>query len=536
MRADIPREVERVVLRAMARRPEDRYASAADLRAALLAAQHRVGGPTDPTVAEPTSPGAELSFVRSERSWLVPTALVVAVAAVLVAAGLIVGGTSAGQDFVDRFTSALGAGSDSDDPSATTVAQPVGPLTVNRVTDVDPDGDGQEHPNELANIVDGDAATTWSTEGYFQDFVQQGKSGVGLAFDLGQARPLRTMEVVSPTAGWTAEIYVSDQAPSTAGPEAWGPSVGRVQSAGPHRHHPATRGYERSRRAAVDHGPGPGAGRYAPGRDLRRHDHRVSPAEGTRSAHARLAQLADEDLAGRAAEGDRAALDVLLRRHQQLVYRLCRRMCAGEADALDATQEALVTVARRIDRFDGRASFTTWLYRVTTNACLDELRRRRRRPQPIGTDPPGAAGASRMGRAGGGATHTGASGPSPLRHHPSPDDPADVATQRVDLERAMGDLTPAARAVVVLRDQLGMDYAEIATVLEVPTGTVKSRLARARAQLMAALDAHSPAGAGNQPSPSRRPTPNETTAARATLDLPSSSPASPAGPLAPPPP
>src|SRR5215212_6892668 len=97
-------------------------------------------------------------------------------------------------------------------------------------------------------------------------------------------------------------------------------------------------------------------------------------------------QQPDDELARRAGAGDRAALEVLLRRHQLLAYRICRRLCSSEADALDALQEALVTVARRIDRFDGRSAFTTWLYRVTTNACLDELRRARRRPVPVSSE------------------------------------------------------------------------------------------------------------------------------------------------------
>jgi RNA polymerase sigma-70 factor (ECF subfamily) len=78
--------------------------------------------------------------------------------------------------------------------------------------------------------------------------------------------------------------------------------------------------------------------------------------------------------------GDRDALDALLRHHHDRVLAICRRLAGNEADALDATQEALIAIARGIGRFDGRARFSTWAYRVTTNACLDELRRRRRRP------------------------------------------------------------------------------------------------------------------------------------------------------------
>src|SRR5690606_3712334 len=64
------------------------------------------------------------------------------------------------------------------------------------------------------------------------------------------------------------------------------------------------------------------------------------------------------------------------------VYAVCRRLAGNEADALDATQEALIAIVRGLGRFDGRAAFGTWAYRVATNACLDELRRRQRRPDP----------------------------------------------------------------------------------------------------------------------------------------------------------
>ena len=91
----------------------------------------------------------------------------------------------------------------------------------------------------------------------------------------------------------------------------------------------------------------------------------------------------DATLVKAAQAGDRAALDALLRRHHDRIYALCRRMTGNDADALDATQEALIAVVRGVARFDGRAAFSTWVYRVATNACLDELRRRGRRPEPV---------------------------------------------------------------------------------------------------------------------------------------------------------
>ena len=96
----------------------------------------------------------------------------------------------------------------------------------------------------------------------------------------------------------------------------------------------------------------------------------------------------DAVLAERASGGDRRALEVLLDRHADRVHAVCRRIVAHPEDALDATQEAMIAIARGIRRFDGRAAFTTWCYRVATNAALDELRRKRRRPLPASPDRP----------------------------------------------------------------------------------------------------------------------------------------------------
>src|SRR5256885_8084601 len=117
----------------------------------------------------------------------------------------------------------------------------------------------------------------------------------------------------------------------------------------------------------------------------------------------------DESLAAAANAGDRGALEVLLARHLDRVHAICRRVTGHPEDALDATQEALIAVTRGLQRYDGRALFTTWLYRVATNAALDELRRRKRRPEPAepaeDRPPPaggGGAGPPRpRGRAGG---------------------------------------------------------------------------------------------------------------------------------------
>jgi RNA polymerase sigma-70 factor, ECF subfamily len=180
----------------------------------------------------------------------------------------------------------------------------------------------------------------------------------------------------------------------------------------------------------------------------------------------------DAELVAAAQGGDGDALDTLLRRHHPAVHGLCRRLTGNAADADDATQDALIAIVRGLPRFDGRAAFSSWAYRVATNACLDELRRRGRRPVPVDVDPDAGPAGRR------------ATGPNLDQ----------AVADRLTLDEALVALPPDYRAAVVLRDQLGLDYASIAEVLEVPPGTVRSRIARGRAALAAALG-------GNQPAP-----------------------------------
>lgn len=183
-------------------------------------------------------------------------------------------------------------------------------------------------------------------------------------------------------------------------------------------------------------------------------------------------------LVAAAQAGDRRALDQLLRRHQPQLWKICRRLTGNDADAGDALQDALIALVRGLPRFDGRASFATWAYRVTTNACLDELRRRRRRP--IADD---------------------AHATAPDRRDDRPD-VASAVTDRLSIDAALAALPAEFQAPVVLRDVLGLDYGEIAAVLEIPAGTVKSRIARGRAALARTLDE-----GGNRDTGRRRPTP-----------------------------
>jgi RNA polymerase sigma-70 factor (ECF subfamily) len=179
----------------------------------------------------------------------------------------------------------------------------------------------------------------------------------------------------------------------------------------------------------------------------------------------------DEVLAHAAGTGDRRALELLLARHFDRVHAICRRVTGPGEDALDATQEALIAVTRGIHRYDGRSAFTTWLFRVATNAALDEVRRRSRRPVPSEADPDWSGPAVAIG------------GPGSVES---------AVTARLDVDAALATLPAEFRAAVVLRDLCDLDYAEIAETLGVPIGTVRSRIARGRAALADRLGAGEP--------------------------------------------
>jgi RNA polymerase sigma-70 factor (ECF subfamily) len=171
----------------------------------------------------------------------------------------------------------------------------------------------------------------------------------------------------------------------------------------------------------------------------------------------------DRALVAQAQAGERAALDELLRRHYDRIYAICRRIAGNDADAADATQEALMAIVRGLSKFDNRAAFSTWSYRVATNACLDELRRRKRRPTPALID-----------------EHDGWAERNVEDRAPSFDEQIAV---RDEVQMALIQLPEEFRAPVVLRDCAGLDYAQIAETLGIPPGTVRSRIARGRTKL-----------------------------------------------------
>jgi RNA polymerase sigma-70 factor (ECF subfamily) len=163
----------------------------------------------------------------------------------------------------------------------------------------------------------------------------------------------------------------------------------------------------------------------------------------------------------RARRGDGAAFEWLVRQYQDRVYNAVLRLCPHEADALDLTQTAFLKAYEALPRFAGRARFYTWIFRIAVNQALSHrrqsARRRRHAESAMQSQPP--------------------------LQFVDPAAQAESAELQRALTAALDRLSGEFRAAVVLRDVEGMDYSDIAAVLGVPVGTVKSRIARGRGLL-----------------------------------------------------
>jgi RNA polymerase sigma-70 factor (ECF subfamily) len=173
-----------------------------------------------------------------------------------------------------------------------------------------------------------------------------------------------------------------------------------------------------------------------------------------------------------------AAFTALFERHQKRAFDLAYRVLGDAALASDAAQEAFLTVYKKGARFEARARFTSWLYRVVLNQCID-LKRREKRHRML---PLASSGARDMdSREGGGVPEPAAPpGAGPLA--------TALGSERAELvQAAILELSPKLAEVIVLRYPQGLSYEEIGEILEVPPGTVKSRLNRAHAALRGIL-------------------------------------------------
>lgn len=174
----------------------------------------------------------------------------------------------------------------------------------------------------------------------------------------------------------------------------------------------------------------------------------------------------------RCRSGDATAFGVLVRAYQDRILNVCWRLCGRREDAEDLAQEAFVRAFQQIHRFEGKSQFYTWVYRIAVNLALSA----RRRPTIAGTASlDGGRDAYRE-------NHDGR-GRSIASTDRSPIDAAAANESQELIAAALEKLEADHRAVVVLRDLDGLDYDEIAEILDIPRGTVKSRLHRGRAAL-----------------------------------------------------
>ena len=178
--------------------------------------------------------------------------------------------------------------------------------------------------------------------------------------------------------------------------------------------------------------------------------------------------LDDGDYARLSRQGDRVAFSELVRRYQDRIYRFVMRMVRSREDALDLTQETFVRAWQALPQWRPEAAINTWLFQIARNLAIDHLRRRKSvhfvSDDAAGIDLP--------------------------QERPGPEAQAQTAQQYRLLEAALQQIAPEHREIMLLREVEGLSYDEIAQVLAINPGTVKSRIARARHALLARMQRH----------------------------------------------
>ncbi len=174
---------------------------------------------------------------------------------------------------------------------------------------------------------------------------------------------------------------------------------------------------------------------------------------------------ADEELIRRFLAGDGEAFARLVDRHRQRVYNVCLRLLGDPDDAADASQDTFLSVLTKLEQFRGDAAFTTWMHRIAANACYDLTRKRRRQPLLRSAGDPDV----------------------PDEAGPPVPDPAEELSGTRDVVTALRAIPEEFRVALVLADLQDLAYEEVAKILDVPIGTVKSRIHRGRVALARAM-------------------------------------------------
>lgn len=170
-----------------------------------------------------------------------------------------------------------------------------------------------------------------------------------------------------------------------------------------------------------------------------------------------------------ALNGDISAFEELIIQYEKKVYNVALRVLKNPDDAMDISQEVFIKIYKNLDKFDGKASFSTWLYRITTNTCIDELRKRKgKETYSIDNDIENEEGSYKR---------------EFVDNSPTPEEQTIIKESGNEIIKAMENLSDEHRTIIILRDIEGLSYNEIADITGVSIGTVKSRISRARLSL-----------------------------------------------------
>ena len=179
----------------------------------------------------------------------------------------------------------------------------------------------------------------------------------------------------------------------------------------------------------------------------------------------------EERLIQKAARGDARAFNELMSGQERRMYAVALRMFGNKEDAEDCMQEAMIRIYRSIASFKAQSTFSTWVYRITMNTCLDELRRRKNKPS---TSLDGLLD----------------TGWSPSDERDTPEEHAVRAEARTSIQQFIQELPEDMRSAIVLRDIQGLSYEDIAEALNTNVGTIKSRISRGREKLREKIQKH----------------------------------------------
>ena len=218
----------------------------------------------------------------------------------------------------------------------------------------------------------------------------------------------------------------------------------------------------------------------APSDNRKAHERTMAKENPDLDTQRRAEQRAiDLELVDRAKDGDRRSFGRLVETYQRRVYALAYGILRNREDAWDAAQEAFVKAYKSLDKFEGNASFYTWMYRITYNVAIDHLRSRSRKE--VSDLPESKMVDEALRRAGHGAKG-------------DPDKETHRRELKAVLSRAMSRLSEKHRAIIVLREIEGLSYEEMAEVLDISKGTVMSRLFHARKNLQTLMQPYVDAG------------------------------------------